>query len=206
MKRNIFLAYLLGLVGFCFSSCEYIKESEDKAEDRITVYNDDHKNIVFSPDVSSLEIYIISNVSWTSSSNADWCHTEPSSGEAGNCTIKIKADMNTGAAQRNADIRFSAGSAEVVISVMQSGVQTRSFTITHKAENFGIPVFYGVYGGTVDWGDNVVEDLMSANEHKYNKSGEKNVTFDLLYEENTMQIEVHGIKDVCRIDISNLRK
>ena len=206
MKNNILSLCLLCLMGVCFSSCELIKQLDDETDDRITVFNDAHKNISFNPSQSSIDVNIISSVPWRARSNADWCRVNPVSGQAGNSKVQISADVNKEKETRKAEVRFTAGSAELVIRVSQVGLQSRSLVITHKSEEFTAPIFTGVHSGTVNWGDEVIEDVMSVEEHKYTTPGEKEVSFDLWGEKGAIQVELHGIKDVLRIDLSGLRE
>lgn len=203
MKNNRFAGMMFLLV-FSFSACEVIEHVEEP-EDRITVFNDEHKNIHFNPGGGSVEANIISNTLWTASSDSDWCTVEPSSGESGNIRVTVSVTGNKESETRNARITFTAGSAVFVMNISQTGIDPITMSVTHKADLFYMPLFSGVYGGYVDWGDGHQNDFGSVEQHEYDKAGEKTVIFELEGEKADIKMNLHGVRHIIRIDLSGLR-
>lgn len=206
MKNKMFLICAFVYALLCLSACEAFEHIIDEPEDRITVFNDDHKNLAFSPGESSVDINVISNIPWTASSVEDWYDVDPMSAPSGNTKVTVSVAENMTSEARNSEITFTAGKAVLVINISQTGVKALTFTVTHKADIFHMPLFSGVYDGFVNWGDGSVDEIDVAEVHDYKVSGEKTVSFELMGERNDIQIEMNGIKDVIRIDISGLRK
>ena len=68
-----------------------------------------------------------------------------------------------------------------------------------------MPLFSGVYGGYVDWGDGHQNDFGSVEQHEYDKAGEKTVIFELEGEKADIKMNLHGVRHIIRIDLSGLR-
>ncbi|SEN44272.1 endoglucanase [bacterium A37T11] len=64
-------------------------------------------------------IHIKSNLNWSAVSDGAWCTVTPSSGSPGTVEISLKAEKNTLAESRQAQITFTAGSLSKQIKVTQ---------------------------------------------------------------------------------------
>lgn len=85
---------------------------------------------------ASASLLVISNVSWTASSNAEWLTVEPASltienSEETPATVSFKIEQNDGTESRTATVTFSGeGIEDVVVTVSQAGVCTFELSIS----------------------------------------------------------------------------
>lgn len=111
-------------------------------------------SISYAVDGGTQSLTIISNGSWTVSSDSPWVTVSPSSGTE-NGTVNVKAAANTDFEARNATICVASGSLSSTVAVSQSGVD-RVLRVVDG--NVDVPATGGNY--TVDLEYNVDYDVL----------------------------------------------
>lgn len=114
--KNIKSTLLLAAVFACALSCE---TPEPEVADRITLVKESNKELGFDGGRDSRTVALKANVSWTASSDMDWCQVSPSEGLATDTKLKISVDANESDQERTAVVTVAAGEASLLITVTQ---------------------------------------------------------------------------------------
>lgn len=192
------------LVAAATSGCELFDTEEPEKVDLISVVSDADENLSFMGGKDSRQVYIYSEKSWTASSDCSWCTVFPLSGFGGSNQLTISVASNEVSEGREAVITLTSGEAVAYIYVSQAGVQPSVIKITHLGSFFRMPLFEGVFSGTVRWGDGSRSDFSEAKDHEYDAPGQKVVRFELLGDDSALQMDIKGIEGITEIDISGI--
>ena len=111
MKKVLLIASVL--LAACMVSCK----KDPKVEDAVTIKTADATVPVEGGVVS---ISINASVPWTAKSSADWLTLSPTSGEAGDATIKASVLKNENLDDRTAEVTVTAGTKSAKFTVTQS--------------------------------------------------------------------------------------
>lgn len=111
MKKVLLIASVL--LAACMVSCK----KDPKVEDAVTIKTADATVPVEGGVVS---ISINASVPWTAKSSADWLTLSPTSGEAGDATIKASVLKNENLDDRVAEVTVTAGTKSAKFTVTQS--------------------------------------------------------------------------------------
>lgn len=111
MKKVLLIASVL--LAACMVSCK----KDPKVEDAVTIKTADATVPVEGGVVS---ISINASVPWTAKSSADWLSISPTSGEAGDATIKASVLKNENLDDRTAEVTVTAGTKSAKFTVTQS--------------------------------------------------------------------------------------
>ena len=151
MRRNC-LFWLLTFITVATQIVAFAACSNDDVvtpEISVPLGKDDYfgKSMDFESSAAEKSIIFSTNVAWTLSvsdarSGSNWLTVDPTSGEAGTHTIKVKASENTTYDDRNAVIMLVAG--DTIRKVFVNQKQSDALTLT--SDRFEVPV----EGGTVD--------------------------------------------------------
>lgn len=152
MKRILLIASVL--VAACAVSCT----KETKVEDAVTIKSDDATVPVEGGVVS---IAINSTVAWTAKASESWVTISPSSGEAGDATVKASVLKNDTNDSRTATVTFTAGTKSATYTITQSqldamNIATTEYTVEAEGGTVEIPVsanvdYSVIIPDAVDW-------------------------------------------------------
>ena len=133
MKR--FLLIVSVLVAACAVSCK----KETKVEDAVTIKTDEQ---VVPVEGGVLSIAINSTVPWTAKASESWVTLSPSSGQAGDATVKASVLKNDTNDSRTATVTFTAGTKTATYSIVQDQLNALNIAQTE----YEVPA----EGGTVE--------------------------------------------------------
>ncbi len=152
MKRILLIASVL--VAACAVSCT----KETKVEDAVTIKSDDATVPVEGGVVS---IAINSTVAWTAKASDSWVTISPSSGEAGDATVKASVLKNGTNDSRTATVTFTAGTKSATYTITQSqldamNIATTEYVVEAEGGTVEIPVsanvdYSVIVPDAVDW-------------------------------------------------------
>lgn len=152
MKKILLIASVL--VAACAVSCT----KETKVEDAVTIKSDDATVPVEGGVVS---IAINSTVAWTAKASESWVTISPSSGEAGDATVKASVLKNDTNDSRTATVTFTAGTKSATYTITQSqldamNIATTEYTVEAAGGTVEIPVsanvdYSVIIPDAVDW-------------------------------------------------------
>ena len=133
MKR--FLLIVSVLVAACAVSCQ----KETKVEDAVTIKSNEE---IVPVEGGVLSIAINSTVAWTAKASESWVTLSPTSGEAGDATIKASVLKNDTNDSRTATVTFTAGTKTATYTIVQSQLNALVIATTE----YEVPA----EGGTVE--------------------------------------------------------
>ena len=133
MKRILLIVSVL--VAACAVSCK----KETKVEDAVTIKTDEQ---VVPVEGGVLSIAINSTVAWTAKASESWVTLSPTSGEAGDATIKASVLKNDTNDSRTATVTFTAGTKTATYTIVQSQLNALVIATTE----YEVPA----EGGTVE--------------------------------------------------------
>lgn len=152
MKKILLIASVL--VAACAVSCT----KETKVEDAVTIKSDDATVPVEGGVVS---IAINSTVAWTAKASESWVTISPSSGEAGDATVKASVLKNGTNDSRTATVTFTAGTKSATYTITQSqldamNIATTEYVVEAEGGTVEIPVsanvdYSVIVPDAVDW-------------------------------------------------------
>jgi len=152
MKRILLIVSVL--VAACAVSCK----KETKVEDAVTIKTDEQ---VVPVEGGVLSIAINSTVPWTAKASESWVTLSPTSGEAGDATVKASVLKNDTNDSRTATVTFTAGTKTATYSIVQSqldamNIATTEFTVAAEGGTVEIPVsanveYAVIVPDAVDW-------------------------------------------------------
>ena len=133
MKRILLIVSVL--VAACAVSCK----KETKVEDAVTIKTDEQ---VVPVEGGVLSIAINSTVAWTAKASESWVTLSPTSGEAGDATIKASVLKNDTNDSRTATVTFTAGTKTATYTILQEQLNALNIATTE----YEVPA----EGGTVE--------------------------------------------------------
>ena len=133
MKRILLIVSVL--VAACAVSCK----KETKVEDAVTIKTDEQ---VVPVEGGVLSIAINSTVPWTAKASESWVTLSPTSGEAGDATVKASVLKNDTNDSRTATVTFTAGTKTATYSIVQEQLNALNIAQTE----YEVPA----EGGTVE--------------------------------------------------------
>ena len=133
MKRILLIVSVL--VAACAVSCK----KETKVEDAVTIKTDEQ---VVPVEGGVLSIAINSTVAWTAKASESWVTLSPTSGEAGDATVKASVLKNDSNDSRTATVTFTAGTKTATYSIVQDQLNALNIAQTE----YEVPA----EGGTVE--------------------------------------------------------
>ena len=133
MKRILLIGSVL--VAACAVSCK----KETKVEDAVTIKTDEQ---VVPVEGGVLSIAINSTVAWTAKASESWVTLSPTSGEAGDATVKASVLKNDTNDSRTATVTFTAGTKTATYSIVQDQLNALNIAQTE----YEVPA----EGGTVE--------------------------------------------------------
>ena len=140
MKRWLVFSAMISML---FMACTKEPDLPDPEEAEIKI---DVTSIVIPTDGGTEQVKFSSTKDWSADIKADignsWCAISPKSGEAGDATITIKAEANTGIADRTATLTITSDKIKKTVSIIQK--QQDALTVT--ASRFEV----GADGGEVE--------------------------------------------------------
>ena len=152
MKRILLIVSVL--VAACAVSCT----KETKVEDAVTIKTDEQ---VVPVEGGVLSIAINSTVPWTAKASESWVTLSPSSGQAGDATVKASVLKNDSNDSRTATVTFTAGTKTATYTILQSqldalNIATTEFTVEAEGGTVEIPVsanvdYTVIVPDAVDW-------------------------------------------------------
>lgn len=133
MKRILLIVSVL--VAACAVSCT----KETKVEDAVTIKSNEE---IVPVEGGVLSIAINSTVAWTAKASESWVTLSPTSGEAGDATIKASVLKNDSNDSRTATVTFTAGTKTATYTIVQSQLNALVIATTE----YEVPA----EGGTVE--------------------------------------------------------
>ena len=133
MKRILLIVSVL--VAACAVSCQ----KETKVEDAVTIKSNEE---IVPVEGGVISIAINSTVAWTAKASESWVTLSPTSGEAGDATIKASVLKNDTNDSRTATVTFTAGTKTATYTILQSQLNALVIATTE----FEVPA----EGGTVE--------------------------------------------------------
>lgn len=133
MKRILLIVSVL--VAACAVSCQ----KETKVEDAVTIKTDEQ---VVPVEGGVLSIAINSTVAWTAKASESWVTLSPTSGEAGDATVKASVLKNDTNDSRTATVTFTAGTKTATYTILQEQLNALNIATTE----YEVPA----EGGTVE--------------------------------------------------------
>lgn len=152
MKRILLIVSVL--VAACAVSCQ----KETKVEDAVTIKSNEE---IVPVEGGVISIAINSTVAWTAKASESWVTLSPTSGEAGDATIKASVLKNDTNDSRTATVTFTAGTKTATYTILQSqldalNIATTEFTVEAEGGTVEIPVsanvdYVVIVPDAVDW-------------------------------------------------------
>lgn len=133
MKRILLIVSVL--VAACAVSCT----KETKVEDAVTIKSNEE---IVPVEGGVLSIAINSTVAWTAKASESWVTLSPTSGEAGDATVKASVLKNDSNDSRTATVTFTAGTKTATYTIVQSQLNALVIATTE----YEVPA----EGGTVE--------------------------------------------------------
>lgn len=133
MKKVLLIASVL--LAALAVSCK----KEVPVEDSLTLKSQSSVTVPVDGDVVSINFN--TNVAWTAKASQDWLTLQPSSGEAGDATVKASVMKNEAFDAREAKVTITAGSKTETVTIIQG--QTNALQL--ETTSFDVPAD----GGTV---------------------------------------------------------
>ena len=133
MKRILLIVSVL--VAACAVSCQ----KETKVEDAVTIKSNEE---IVPVEGGVLSIAINSTVAWTAKASESWVTLSPTSGEAGDATVKASVLKNDTNDSRTATVTFTAGTKTATYTILQSQLNALVIATTE----YEVPA----EGGTVE--------------------------------------------------------
>ena len=133
MKRILLIVSVL--VAACAVSCT----KETKVEDAVTIKSNEE---IVPVEGGVLSIAINSTVAWTAKASESWVTLSPTSGEAGDATVKASVLKNDSNDSRTATVTFTAGTKTATYTILQSQLNALVIATTE----YEVPA----EGGTVE--------------------------------------------------------
>ena len=135
--KKITLLTLIGLAALAWS-CK-----PEVIPDSLTLKSATSATVPVEGDVVSISFN--TNAAWTASSDAAWLTVSPTSGEAGDATVKASAVKNDTPDARTATVTIKAGTESATVTVTQGqldgmSVATKEFVVTCDGGQVEIPV------------------------------------------------------------------
>lgn len=75
--------------------------------------------ILFGSTTGSQVVHFTTNVAWTAKTDQEWCKVQPTSGNAGDVSVTLTLEENTGYDERNASFVLTAGTAKKTFKIVQ---------------------------------------------------------------------------------------
>ena len=113
-------------------------------EDAVTVKSDEQ---VVPVEGGVLSIAINSTVAWTAKASESWVSLSPTSGEAGDATVKASVLKNETNDSRTATVTFTAGTKTATYTILQSqldamNIATTDFTVEAAGGTVAHYIYY----------------------------------------------------------------
>ena len=153
--KKILYVLLPALAALLLASCQ----KTEKVADAVTVKTDMGVDVPTEGAVASVSIN--ATVPWTAKSSDSWLTISPTSGEAGDATIKVSALKNDTNDSRQATVTITAGTASAKVVFTQAqldamNIATTDFTVEAEGGTVEIPVssnveYVVVVPDAVDW-------------------------------------------------------
>lgn len=121
MKKLILLSTVV--LAALVASCE-----KPKVEDALTLKSNAAVTVPVEGDVVSIAFN--SNVAWTAKSSANWVTLQPSSGDAGDATVKASVLKNDSYDTRSADVTITAGTKTAKVTITQGQLNALNIAVT----------------------------------------------------------------------------
>ena len=151
MKKSLLFVLMTALL--------FVWSCQPKVEDEVTITSS--PNVTASVAGEVVTIAFNSNVPWTAETDAAWLTLNPTSGAAGDATVKASATKNETFDSRTATVTIKAGTASKTVKVVQGQtdaieVATADFTVAAEGGAIEIPVsanvvYDVVIPEAVDW-------------------------------------------------------
>lgn len=101
---------------FAVISCREKAEPEPEPE---IIFSSNNPELLFTSKGGDLVLSFTSAAEWTASVDRSWCSVNPVRGEAGECTVTLKAGENTTYGERSLVFTVRSGSIEEKLTVIQ---------------------------------------------------------------------------------------
>ena len=121
--KNIYILLLM-VTALSVASCDQFVETI--ITDRITLANNDNKNLHFGGGGGSKSIVMKASTTWSAVSDKDWCWLTPAEGLASDIKLTVHVDDNRSEESRTAVVTITAGECSLVINVTQDERSTLS--------------------------------------------------------------------------------
>ena len=121
MKKLILLSTVV--LAALVASCE-----KPKVEDALTLKSNAAVSVPVEGDVVSIAFN--SNVAWTAKSSESWVTLQPSSGDAGDATVKASVLKNDSYDTRSADVTITAGTKTAKVTITQGQLNALNIATT----------------------------------------------------------------------------
>ena len=156
MKRILLIVSVL--VAACAVSCQ----KETKVEDAVTIKSDEQTVPVEGGVIS---IAINSTVPWTAKASESWVTLSPTSGEAGDATIKASVLKNDTNDSRTATVTITAGTKTATYTILQEqlnalNIATTEYEVPAEGGNVEVKVsanvdYSVIIPDAIDWVENI---------------------------------------------------
>ena len=156
MKRILLIVSVL--VAACAVSCQ----KETKVEDAVTIKTDEQ---VVPVEGGVLSIAINSTVAWTAKASESWVTLSPTSGEAGDATIKASVLKNDTNDSRTATVTITAGTKTATYTILQEqlnalNIATTEYEVPAEGGNVEVKVsanvdYSVIIPDAIDWVENI---------------------------------------------------
>ena len=115
--------FLTVAIAALVASCE-----KPKVEDALTLKSNAAVTVPVEGDVVSIAFN--SNVAWTAKSSENWVTLQPSSGDAGDATVKASVLKNDSYDTRNAEVTITAGTKTAKVTITQGQTNALNIAVT----------------------------------------------------------------------------
>lgn len=153
MKKPLTLLKTVAIAVLIAGCGETGKESDPEVTPKINIPED-----IFTSGISvestsqSVALNFSSNVAWSATVSADWITISPSSGEAGNNSVKVNVEENTAITERTATITLKTddGKAAAFVKVTQDAtdvilkIDQSCFTVESEGGTITVKLTYNI--------------------------------------------------------------
>lgn len=157
---------------------------------------------ILEAEATSLSFEVAANVDFGVRVSVDWIRLNPQPTALEDVTLTFEVDENVSYDSREGIITLYASEFEQNIKVTQAGKEKdiKVISITHSNILFRAPTLFGtLFGSTIDWGDNKIDNYVMNIEHQYPSQGSYTVMMETW---GADQVLFESLKGVEEIDLS----
>lgn len=171
----MFVAVMLIMVAV---ACK--NRDNEVVEPPVLVFEVETDEFTISHEAQDVEIAVVSNQEVCCDCDVEWIALVGIEQED-SCVVVLRVDANVQRAERAAEISLHAGGEMRVVKIVQMGMpEVMQVTIAHRNQHLESPEWGGeAVSGSVDWGDDTLENYVEGMAHDYAHEESYTATFTM---------------------------